>query len=73
MDCRKKWLVVFDSGETQLVSFDRCNNTGAIDVKMDGSVLCLFVLMMKNAFIFISPQKSFFLLTFWSCRKKRFD
>ena len=25
--------------ETQLVSFDRSNNTGAIDVKMDGSVL----------------------------------
>ena len=25
--------------KTQLVSFDQCNNTVAIDVKMDGSVL----------------------------------
>ena len=27
------------SGKTQLVSFDLSKNTGAIDVKMDGSVL----------------------------------
>ena len=27
------------SGETQLVSFDRSNNTGVIDVKMGGSFL----------------------------------
>ena len=31
-----KWLVDF---KAQLVSFDWSNNTGAIDVKMDGSVL----------------------------------
>ena len=35
----KKWLVDFNAGKTQLVSFDRSNNTGSIDVKMDGSVL----------------------------------
>ena len=35
----KKWIVDFNAGQTQLVSFDRYNNTGAIDVKMDGSVL----------------------------------
>ena len=35
----KKWLVDFNAGKTQLVSFDRSNNTGAIDVKMDGSIL----------------------------------
>ena len=35
----RKWLVDFNVGKTQLVSFDRSNNTGAIDVKMDGSVL----------------------------------
>ena len=29
----------FNAGKTQLVSFDRSNNTGGIDVKMDGSVL----------------------------------
>ena len=32
-------LVDFNAGKTQMVSFDRSNNTGAIDVKMDGSVL----------------------------------
>ena len=35
----RKWLVDFNAGKTQLVSFDRSKNTGAIDVKMDGSVL----------------------------------
>ena len=35
----RKWLVDFNAGKTQLVSFDRCNNTHAIDVKMDKSVL----------------------------------
>ena len=35
----KKWLVDFNAGKTQLVSFNRSNNTGSIDVKMDGSVL----------------------------------
>ena len=33
-----KWLVDFNAGKTQLVLFDLSNNTGAIDVKMDGSV-----------------------------------
>ena len=31
--------VDFDAGETKLVLFDQSNNTGSIDVKMDGSVL----------------------------------
>ena len=35
----RKWLVDFNTWKTQLVSFDRSNNTGAIDVKMDASVL----------------------------------
>ena len=35
----KKWLVDFNAGKTQLVSFDRSNNNGTSDVKMDGSVL----------------------------------
>ena len=38
-DWDSKWLANFNAGKTQLVSFDRSNNTGAIDVKMDGSVL----------------------------------
>ena len=29
----------FNAGKTQLISFDQCNNTGSIDVKMDWSVL----------------------------------
>ena len=39
MDWGRKWLVDFNAGKTQLVSFDRSNNTGTFDVKMDGSVL----------------------------------
>ena len=39
VDWGKKWLVHFNAGKTQLVSFDRSNNNGSIDVKMDGSVL----------------------------------
>ena len=39
VDWGRKWLVDFNAGKTQLVLFDRSNNTGAIDVKMDGFVL----------------------------------
>ena len=39
VDWGRKWLVDFSAGKTQLVSFDQSKNTGAIDVKMDGSVL----------------------------------
>ena len=39
VDWGRKWLVNFNDGKTQLVSFDWSNNTGAIDVKMDRSVL----------------------------------
>ena len=39
MDWDRKWLVDFNVGKTQLVLCGRSNNTGAIDVKMDGSVL----------------------------------
>ena len=35
----KKWLVDFNAGKTQLVSFGQSNNNGTIDVKMDGGVL----------------------------------
>ena len=34
-----KWLVEFNAGKTQLVSFDRSNNNGSIDVKMGGPIL----------------------------------
>ena len=39
VDWSKKWLVDFNAGKTQLVSFDQSNNDGSIDKKMDGSVL----------------------------------
>ena len=39
VDWGRKWLVNFNDGKTQLVSFDWSNNNGVIDVKMDGSVL----------------------------------
>ena len=32
-------LVDFNAGKTQLVLFDWSNNTGSVDVKIDGSVL----------------------------------
>ena len=35
----RKWLDDFNAEKTQLVLFDHSNNTGAIDVKMDGSHL----------------------------------
>ena len=38
MDWDTKWFVDLNAGKTHLVSFDQSNNTGAIDVKMDGSV-----------------------------------
>ena len=39
VDWSRKWLVDSNIGKTQLVSFGWSNNTGAIDMKMDGSVL----------------------------------
>ena len=39
MDWGRKWLVDFNAGKTELDLFDQSNNTVAIDVKTDGSVL----------------------------------
>ena len=39
VDWGRKWLVDFNAGKIQLVLFDWSDNTGAIDVKIDGSVL----------------------------------
>ena len=33
------WLVYFNAGKTQLVLLDQSNNTSAIDVKIDVSLL----------------------------------
>ena len=39
VDWHRMWLVDFNTGKTHLVSFEQSDNTGAIDVKIDGSVL----------------------------------
>ena len=39
VDWHKTWLVDFNAGKTQLVSFDQSNKNGSIDVRIDGSVL----------------------------------
>ena len=45
MDWGKKWLFDFNTGETQLVLFDRSNNDGSTDVKIDW-----FLLEEKSSF-----------------------
>ena len=39
VDRGRKWLVDFNAGKSQLVLCDWFDNTGVIDVKMDGSIL----------------------------------
>ena len=39
MEWGKKWHLDLNTGKTQLVWFDRSNNSGSIDVKMNGSGL----------------------------------
>ena len=39
VDWGRKWLLDFNASKTQLVSYDHSNNTGTIDVKIDGSFL----------------------------------
>ena len=39
VDWGKKWLIDFNAGKTQLVSFEQSNTNGSIDVNMDGPVL----------------------------------
>ena len=39
VDWGSKWLVDFNSGKMQLVSFDRSSNTDVIDVEIHSSVL----------------------------------
>ena len=46
MNWGRKWFVDFNVGKTQLISFDQSNNAGAIDVKMDGSVLEEKIILM---------------------------
>ena len=38
MDRSRKWLVDANAGKSRIVSFDWSNDTGAIDVKINGSI-----------------------------------
>ena len=38
MDRSRKWLVDANAGKSRIVSFNWSNNTGAIDVKINGSI-----------------------------------
>ena len=60
VDWVRKWLVDFNAGKTQLVSFEQSNNTGAIDVKMDWSVLA-----QKSSFKMLGL--TFFSKLDWGC------
>ena len=53
VDLGRIWLVDFNVGKTQLVSFERPKNSGAIDVQMDGSILEeKFILDVETFFVF---------------------
>ena len=39
VDWGRKWLLDFNAGKTQLILFDQSNNTGIIDVKIEGPAL----------------------------------
>ena len=45
VDWDRKWIVDFNAEKTQVVLFDRSNNTGATDMKMDG-----FAIEEKSSF-----------------------
>ena len=60
VDWGRKWLVDFNAGKTQLVSFDQSNNTSAIDVKMDESVL------VEKSSSFKMPELTFSSKLDWS-------
>ena len=52
IDWGKKQLVDFDVGKNSIDSFDWSNNSGAIDVRMDGSFKILGVLFFSLKFLF---------------------
>ena len=48
MDWGRKWLVDFNAGKTPVISFDQSDNTGAIDVEMDGSSFKMLGLIFSS-------------------------
>ena len=49
----KKWLVIFIAQKTQLLLFDWSNNSGAINVKMDGSVLGAKIIFLYTEIVIL--------------------
>ena len=57
VDWGRKWFIDFSAGKTQRVSFGWSNNTGAIDVKMDGAILEeIKLIIIKN--VGVVPRKA---------------
>ena len=49
MDWSRKWFVDLNAGKTQLVSFDRSNNTGAIaGLQIVGPLLAAFLELLAH-------------------------
>ena len=65
VDWGKKWLVDFNAGKTQLVSFGWSNNNGSLDVKMDGSVLEEKSSFKMLRLTFSSKRFSFLLIVYY--------
>ena len=54
VDWGRKWLVGFNAGKTQFLLFNRCNDTGAIDVKKNGFVLEKKLSFKDDQVVFLS-------------------
>ena len=55
-DCGQKWPVNFNAGITQLVSFDRSNGSGAIDVKTIGPILEKKIIFIEILGLYFSSK-----------------
>ena len=55
-DCGQKWPVSFNAGITQLVSFDRSNDSGAIDVKTIGPILEKKIIFIEILGLYFSSK-----------------
>ena len=74
LDKCRKWLVNFSVRKTEVVLFDHCSNSNAIDVKIDGSGLCekSFFKILGLSFFSEFSWYSFSLLLKLPPRKQQF-
>ena len=72
MEWGRNWLVNFNAGKTQLISFDWPKNIRAIDVKMDGYVLMekSTIKMLELTFSFKLDWGSYIISTAKTASKK---